>query len=91
MRGRAWTASAMALGLLLCEGRAGADEPSAEDRARLPSLLRAGADATKANKWDACITALSEAAFALDRDPSRPAIALTVGPQGGGIGFTGAW
>jgi hypothetical protein len=61
MRGHAWRASAFTLGLLLGAGSAGADEPSAEDRARLPALLRAGADAAKAKKWDACIAALSEA------------------------------
>ena len=30
-------------------------------------------------------------AFMLDRDPKRPSLSLTVGPQGGGIGVVGAW
>lgn len=62
MRARARRASAVALGMLLGTASAHADEPSAEDRARLPALLRAGSDATKAKKWDACIEALSAAA-----------------------------
>lgn len=61
MRGRASRASAVALTLLLGAGRASAAEPSAEDRARLPALLRAGSAANKAKKWDECIAAYAEA------------------------------
>src|SRR6185436_8775163 len=57
-----WTAVAVMLGILLGAARSSADEPSADTKARLPALLRAGADAAKAKKWDACIEALSAAA-----------------------------
>lgn len=38
-----------------------AAEPSSEDSARLPALLKAGADASRAKKWDACIESYSAA------------------------------
>jgi hypothetical protein len=53
----------VALGIALCGAPVcAAAEPSAPDAARLPELLRAGADAAKAKRWEACADALTAAA-----------------------------
>jgi hypothetical protein len=57
------------LAVLLAAAHARADEPSADDRAKLATLLHAGANAAKAKQWDACIQALTAAA-ALDGAPT---------------------
>lgn len=55
--------------LLLVAGPALAGDPNDADRARAAELVRSGAAAAKARRWDACITAL-EAALALDDTPT---------------------
>jgi hypothetical protein len=55
------TSCAAATALLLCALQANAAEPTA-DQPSIAALLRAGADAAKAKKWDACIEALTAAA-----------------------------
>jgi hypothetical protein len=53
---------AAVLGLVLGAKPSRAEEPATQDRARLPGLLQAGAEAARAHKWQACIDALTAAA-----------------------------
>jgi hypothetical protein len=53
---------AVALALVLGARHSRAEEPAAQDKARLAALLQAGAQAARAHKWQGCIDALTAAA-----------------------------
>ena len=60
----------VALGALIAGlSRGAAAEPAPDSRAQLPALLQAGADASKAKHWEACIEAYSRAA-AIEEAPA---------------------
>jgi hypothetical protein len=67
---RAARCFAIFIALILAGGQARATEPSEADRERLAKLLREGADAAQANKWDACINAYTSA-VQIESTPER--------------------
>lgn len=62
MAWRGWMAFGAVAALLFAAAPADAADPGTEERARLSTLLRAGAEAARAKNWDTCIEAYSAAA-----------------------------